>query len=64
MKVIHPIDIVHSVDVKALETYQQVFIYLVPIVTNLGFVNLIVVVVRLYWFRQRFAQIGELYSSW
>ncbi|KAF2188061.1 potassium transport protein 1 [Zopfia rhizophila CBS 207.26] len=44
----------NTVDVKALKTYQQIFIYITPIVTNLGFVNIIVVVVRLRWFRQRF----------
>ncbi|KAJ4994028.1 low-affinity potassium transport protein [Stagonosporopsis vannaccii] len=47
----------NPVDVKALKTYQQVFIYIVPIVTNLGFVNGIVVVVRLRWFSKRFKDI-------
>lgn len=44
----------NTVDVKALKTYQQIFIYITPIVTNLGFVNIIVVVVRLRWFSRRF----------
>ncbi|KAF9697211.1 hypothetical protein EKO04_004567 [Ascochyta lentis] len=44
----------NTVDVKALETYQQIFIYITPIVTNLGFINIIVVVVRLRWFSKRF----------
>jgi hypothetical protein len=48
------------VDVKALFTYQQVFLYIVPIVTNLGFINVIVVVVRLRWFQQRFKGLGML----
>lgn len=47
-----------SVDVKALKIYQQIFIYIVPIVTNLGFVNGVVVVVRLRWFSKRFKDIG------
>lgn len=49
---------VASVDVKALKTYQQIFIYITPIVTNLGFVNIIVVVVRLRWFSKRFKDLG------
>lgn len=41
------------VDVKDLKTYQQVYIYIIPIITNLGFINMMVVVVRLYWFQTR-----------
>lgn len=48
----------YSVDVKALKTYQQIFIYITPIVTNLGFINIIVVVVRLRWFSKRFKDVG------
>ncbi|KAL2193248.1 cation transport protein-domain-containing protein [Corynascus similis CBS 632.67] len=44
----------NTVDVKALKTYQQVYIYVIPIITNLGFINIIVVAVRLCWFEQRF----------
>ncbi|KAH7386647.1 potassium transport protein 1 [Phaeosphaeria sp. MPI-PUGE-AT-0046c] len=44
----------NPIDVKDLRLYQQVFVYITPIVTNLGFINIIVVVVRLRWFRQRF----------
>lgn len=43
----------NPVDVKALKTYQQIFLYITPIVTNLGFINILVVVVRLRWFGQR-----------
>jgi hypothetical protein len=46
------------VDIKALKTYQQVFIYITPIVTNLGFINVLVVVVRLRWFSQRLKGLG------
>lgn len=49
---------IHSVDVKSLKTYQQVFIYFVPMISNLGFINIIVVVVRLYWFGKRLKAIG------
>ncbi|KAJ5297068.1 uncharacterized protein N7443_007961 [Penicillium atrosanguineum] len=43
----------NTVDVKALKTYQQVYVYLIPILGNLGFINIIVVVVRLRWFEKR-----------
>ncbi|KAF2247945.1 potassium transporter [Trematosphaeria pertusa] len=43
----------NTVDVKDLETYQQLFIYFIPIIANLGFINIIVVVVRLHWFERR-----------
>ncbi|KAK9797873.1 putative Potassium transport protein [Seiridium cardinale] len=43
----------NTVDVKDLKTYQQLYIYFVPIFTNLGFINIIVVIVRLYRFEQR-----------
>ncbi|KAE8394204.1 cation transport protein-domain-containing protein [Aspergillus alliaceus] len=40
-------------DVKDLKTYQQLFIYFVPTVCNMTFINIIVVIVRLYWFEKR-----------
>ncbi|KAI0584579.1 Potassium transport protein 1 [Pyrenophora tritici-repentis] len=43
----------NPVDLKALKTYQQIFLYIVPIITNLGFINILVVVVRLRWFSQK-----------
>ncbi|KAL3246589.1 hypothetical protein ABHI18_012673 [Aspergillus niger] len=43
----------NTVDVKLLKTYQQVFIYVIPIITNLMFINIIVVAVRLHWFEKR-----------
>ncbi|KAL4735884.1 cation transport protein-domain-containing protein [Aspergillus similis] len=43
----------NTVDVKELKTYQQLYIYFIPIFTNLGFINILVVVVRLYWFEKR-----------
>lgn len=51
--------VTHSIDVKALKTYQQVYIYLVPILTNLGFINIIVVIVRLFWFKKHLKRIGK-----
>ncbi|KAL4876968.1 cation transport protein-domain-containing protein [Aspergillus karnatakaensis] len=43
----------NTVDVKDLKTYQQLYIHFIPILTNLGFINILVVVVRLHWFEKR-----------
>jgi hypothetical protein len=51
----------NSVDVKELKTYQQLFLYFVPTVANAGFINLIVVVVRLHWFEKRLKKLGMYY---
>ncbi|KAF9870867.1 trk family potassium uptake protein [Colletotrichum karsti] len=48
----------NTVDVKNMKTYQQVYIYVIPMITNLMFVNMMVVVVRLYWFQQRLKDIA------
>ncbi|KAL8399860.1 hypothetical protein RB594_000325 [Gaeumannomyces avenae] len=42
----------NTIDVKELKTYQQIFLYVIPIITNLCFVNVMVVVIRLYWFQK------------
>jgi hypothetical protein len=52
-----------SVDVKDLKTYQQVYIYIIPIITNLGFINIIVVAVRLMYFEKRFKAVGKFVHS-
>lgn len=52
--------VIFRVDVKALKTYQQVYIYLIPILGNLGFINIIVVVVRLRWFEKHLKAVGEM----
>ncbi|RYO82602.1 hypothetical protein DL766_003116 [Monosporascus sp. MC13-8B] len=49
----------NTIDVKDLKTYQQLFLYFIPIFTNLGFINIIVVAVRLYWFEQHIRQNGN-----
>ncbi|WZH48212.1 hypothetical protein QYS62_009381 [Fusarium acuminatum] len=41
-----------TVDVPVLRTYQQLFLYFVPLVCNTVSINIIVVVVRLIWFRR------------
>ncbi|KAJ4217673.1 hypothetical protein NW757_014628 [Fusarium falciforme] len=43
----------NTVDLKELKTYQQLYLYFVPMFTNLGFINIVVVVVRLFWFRRK-----------
>ncbi|KAL4798730.1 cation transporter [Aspergillus venezuelensis] len=48
----------NPVDVKDLKTYQQLFLYFVPLVSNFGFIGIIVVVVRLYWFEKRLRELA------
>ncbi|KAI8720193.1 HET domain-containing protein [Fusarium sp. LHS14.1] len=48
----------NTIDVKELRTYQQLYIYFIPLFTNLGFINIIVVVVRLYWFKSHLKKIA------
>ncbi|OKL59326.1 hypothetical protein UA08_04998 [Talaromyces atroroseus] len=52
----------NTVDVMALETYQQLYLYFIPIFTNLGFINMVVVAVRLYWFETRLKETAS--SAW
>jgi len=47
------------VDVKALYTFQQLYIYFIPMFTNLGFINAIVALVRFLWFRKHLSEVGE-----
>jgi len=49
----------NTVDVKDLKTYQQLYIYFIPIITNLGFINIGVVIVRLYWFKKHLKRRGR-----
>lgn len=51
------------IDVNLLATYQQLYCFIIPIFTNIGFVNVLVVVVRLYWFRQHLKKIGKALVS-
>ncbi|RAQ54524.1 hypothetical protein AFGD_003891 [Aspergillus flavus] len=48
----------NTFDVKELKTYQQVYLYIIPILGNLGFVNILVVLVRLRWFKKRFETVA------
>ncbi|KAK7427030.1 hypothetical protein QQZ08_006457 [Neonectria magnoliae] len=47
-----------SIDVNLLKTYQQLYIYFIPILTNLGFINIVVVVVRLIWFKKHLKEVA------
>ncbi|KAH6636449.1 cation transport protein-domain-containing protein [Chaetomium tenue] len=49
----------NTVDIKDLKTYQQVYTYVIPIITNLGFINIIVITVRLRWFEKRFKAVAS-----
>ncbi|KAH7243116.1 hypothetical protein NW759_008367 [Fusarium solani] len=48
----------NTVDVKELKTYQQLYVYFIPMLTNLGFVNIIVVIIRLHWFRSHLKRLA------
>jgi len=50
---------VSRIDVNELKTYQQVYIYLIPILGNLGFINIIVVIFRVRWFEKHLQAIGK-----
>lgn len=41
-----------------METYQQVILYIWPLLGQLQFINTMVVLVRLHWFRKKFKDIG------
>ncbi|KAJ6007177.1 hypothetical protein N7499_000841 [Penicillium canescens] len=49
----------NTIDLKELKTYQQVYVYLIPILGNLGFVNIIVVIVRLHWFEKHLRAVSS-----
>ncbi|PVH88767.1 hypothetical protein DL98DRAFT_555735 [Cadophora sp. DSE1049] len=47
----------NTIDVGDLNTFQQAILYLMPLITTPIFINTIVVLVRIYWFEQRFRNI-------
>lgn len=51
-------DMFGSIDVKDLKSYQQLYIYFIPILTNLGLINIVVVVVRLFWFKRHLKRLS------
>ncbi|GJN85671.1 hypothetical protein PLIIFM63780_009241 [Purpureocillium lilacinum] len=48
----------NTIDVKDLYTFQQLYIYFVPIFTNLGFINAVVALVRFLWFRKHLSKVA------
>ncbi|KND87266.1 Low-affinity potassium transport protein [Tolypocladium ophioglossoides CBS 100239] len=48
----------NTYDINNLALYQQLYIYFVPMFTNLGFMNIMVVIVRLHWFNKRIDRSG------
>lgn len=45
---------------KELPTYQQVYTYIIAMVTNVSFVNIAVIVVRLHWFKKKLKYLGTI----
>lgn len=41
-----------------LRLFQQLAVYFIPMVTNIGFINIMVVVVRLFWFHKHLKKMG------
>ncbi|KAF4121861.1 LOW QUALITY PROTEIN: Trk-type K+ transport system, membrane component, partial [Geosmithia morbida] len=53
----------NTVDLANLPTYQQAYLYIIPCITNLGVINIVVVVVRLWWFRKHLKRLGRRASD-
>ncbi|CZT07866.1 related to potassium transporter TRK-1 [Rhynchosporium graminicola] len=53
----------NTVDVKQMKTYQQLVIYFIPIITQMGFINIITIAVRLYWFEKKLKEVAPLLFS-
>ncbi|TVY13687.1 Low-affinity potassium transport protein [Lachnellula arida] len=49
----------NTVDISSLNTFQQIVLYLVPMLTNPITINSSVVFLRLYWFEKRFQHIAQ-----
>ncbi|EFQ99168.1 potassium transporter 1 [Nannizzia gypsea CBS 118893] len=47
----------NTVDFKGLSIFQQLVLYISPVLGNICFINFIVVLVRLYWFESKFKEI-------
>lgn len=48
----------NTIDINTIKLYQQIIIYFIPMITTPIFINLMVVLTRLYWFEQRFEHVG------
>ncbi|KAL2062692.1 hypothetical protein VTL71DRAFT_5764 [Oculimacula yallundae] len=49
----------NTVDINQLNTWQQMVVYIIPMVTNPITINSFVVFLRLYWFEKRFQHIAR-----
>ncbi|CZT05979.1 probable potassium transport protein 1 [Rhynchosporium agropyri] len=49
----------NTVDINLLNTWQQMVVYVVPMITNPITINSFVVFLRLYWFEKRFQHIAR-----
>ena len=41
-----------------MKTYQQIVLYIIPLLGQMQFINTVLVLVRLYWFENKFKDIG------
>jgi hypothetical protein len=49
----------NPVDMKDLKWAQQIVLYIFPIITNIAFVNIVVVVIRIRYFEKRLGEFGS-----
>ena len=54
----------NTIDLNKLLLYQQIILYLIPMVTNPIVIHSTVVFVRLYWFEKRFQHVVKEAMSW
>ena len=45
---------------KDLKLVQQIVLYVFPIITNIAFVNIVVVLIRIRYFEKRLGEFGSL----
>lgn len=50
----------NPVDMKDLKLAQQIVLYIFPIITNIAFIQIVVVVVRIRHFEKRLGEFGSL----
>ena len=50
----------NPVDMKELRLAQQIVLFIFPIITNIAFVNIVVVIVRIQYFEKRLREFGTL----
>ena len=48
----------NPIDMKDLKLAQQIVLYIFPIITNIAFVNIVVVIVRIRYFEKRLREFG------